>query len=113
MSTSNTDETKEGVSEENENSVSPFTLPRLSLPAVTVSTNQTISTEYTTDDQGTYPKANWQPTGNTNVLDHQGNKNGSNQWDGINSWDGDPNDRTHSYIEYGGTGKQVHDIQTH
>lgn len=107
VSTSNTDETKEGVSEENENSVTPFTLPRLSLPAVTVSTNQTISTEYTTDDQGTYPKANWQPTGNTNVLDHQGNKNGSNQWDGINSWDGDPNDRTHSYIEYGGTGNQA------
>ena len=107
VSTSNTDETKEGVSEENENSVSPFTLPRLSLPAVTVSTNQTISTEYTTDDQGTYPKANWQPTGNTNVLDHQGNKNGSNQGDGINSWDGDPNDRTHSYIEYGGTGNQA------
>ncbi|EGP5190120.1 VWA domain-containing protein [Enterococcus faecium] len=107
VSTSNTDETKEGVSEENENSVSLFTLPRLSLPAVTVSTNQTISTEYTTDDQGTYPKANWQPTGNTNVLDHQGNKNGSNQWDGINSWDGDPNDRTHSYIEYGGTGNQA------
>ncbi|EOX2716561.1 SpaA isopeptide-forming pilin-related protein [Enterococcus faecium] len=107
VSTSNTDETKEGVSEENENSVSPFTLPRLSFPAVTVSTNQTISTEYTTDDQGTYPKANWQPTGNTNVLDHQGNKNGSNQWDGINSWDGDPNDRTHSYIEYGGTGNQA------
>ncbi|EMF0368393.1 VWA domain-containing protein, partial [Enterococcus faecium] len=103
----NTDETKEGVPEENENSVSPFTLPTLSLPAVSVSANQTIPTEYTTDDQGTYPKANWQPTGNTNVLDHQGNKNGSNQWDEINSWDGDPNDRTHSYIEYGGTGNQA------
>lgn len=103
----NTDETKEGVSEENENSVSPFTLPTLSLPAVTVSANQTIPTEYTTNDQGTYPKANWQPTGNTNVLDHQGNKNGSIQWDGINSWDGDPNDRTHSYIEYGGTGNEA------
>ncbi|EPM7558725.1 SpaA isopeptide-forming pilin-related protein [Enterococcus faecium] len=103
----NTDETKEGVSEENESSVNPFTLPTLSLPAVTVSANQTIPTEYTTDDQGTYPKANWQPTGNTNVLDHQGNKNGSNQWDGINSWDGNPNDRTHSYIEYGGTGNQA------
>lgn len=107
VSTPNTDETKEGVPEENENSVSPFTLPTLSLPAMTVSANQTIPTEYTTDDQGTYPKANWQPTGNTNVLDHQGNKNGSNQWDGINSWDGDPNDRTHSYIEYGGTGNQA------
>ncbi|PEH48428.1 SpaA isopeptide-forming pilin-related protein [Enterococcus faecium] len=107
VSTPNTDETKEGISEENENSVNPFTLPTLSLPAVTVSANQTIPTEYTTDNQGTYPKANWQPTGNTNVLDHQGNKNGSNQWDGINSWDGDPNDRTHSYIEYGGTGNQA------
>ena len=107
VSTPNTDETNEGVPEENENSVSPFTLPTLSLPAMTVSANQTIPTEYTTDDQGTYPKANWQPTGNTNVLDHQGNKNGSNQWDGINSWDGDPNDRTHSYIEYGGTGNQA------
>lgn len=107
VSTPNTDETKEGISEENENSVNPFTLPTLSLPAVTVSANQTIPTEYTTDNQGTYPKANWQPTGDTNVLDHQGNKNGSNQWDGINSWDGDPNDRTHSYIEYGGTGNQA------
>lgn len=107
VSIPNTDETKEGVSEENESSVNPFTLPTLSLPAVTVSANQTIPTEYTTDDQGTYPKANWQPTGNTNVLDHQGNKNGSNQWDGINSWDGNPNDRTHSYIEYGGTGNQA------
>ncbi|KAA0692970.1 VWA domain-containing protein [Enterococcus faecium] len=107
VSTPNTDETKEGISEENENSVNPFTLPTLSLPAVTVSANQTIPTEYTTDDQGTYPKANWQPTGDTNVLDHQGNKNESNQWDGINSWDGDPNDRTHSYIEYGGTGNQA------
>ncbi|HGF7667565.1 TPA: VWA domain-containing protein, partial [Enterococcus faecium] len=101
------DEIEEESSKENENSVSPFTLPTLSLPAVSVPSNQTISTEYTTDDQGTYPKANWQPTGNTNVLDHQGNKNGSNQWDGINSWDGDPNDRTHSYIEYGGTGNQA------
>lgn len=107
VSIPNTDETKEGVSEENESSVNPFTLPTLSLPAVTVSANQTIPTEYTTDDQGTYPKANWQPTGNTNVLDHQGNKNGSNQWDGINSWDGNPNDRTHSYIEYRGTGNQA------
>lgn len=100
------DEIEEESSKENENSVSPFTLPTLSLPAVSVPSNQTIPTEYTTDDQGTYPKASWQPTGNTNVLDHQGNKNGTNQWDGINSWNGDPNDRTHSYIEYGGTGNQ-------
>ncbi|MEX1424470.1 SpaH/EbpB family LPXTG-anchored major pilin [Enterococcus sp. GC37] len=101
------DEIEEESSKENENSVSPFTLPTLSLPAVSVPSNQTIPTEYTTDDQGTYPKASWQPTGNTNVLDHQGNKNGTNQWDGINSWNGDPNDRTHSYIEYGGTGNQA------
>lgn len=101
------DEIEEESSKENENSVSPFTLPTLSLPAVSVPSNQTIPTEYITDDQGTYPKASWQPTGNTNVLDHQGNKNGTNQWDGINSWNGDPNDRTHSYIEYGGTGNQA------
>ena len=33
-----------------------------------------IAPQYTTDNSGTYPTANWQPTGNQNVLNHQGIK---------------------------------------
>ena len=64
-------------------------------------------TTYTTDNSGTYPTANWRPTGNQNVLNHQGNKDGGAQWDGQTSWNGDPTNRTNSYIEYGGTGDQA------
>lgn len=66
-----------------------------------------IAPQYTTDNSGTYPTANWQPTGNQNVLNHQGNKDGGAQWDGQTSWNGDPTNRTNSYIEYGGTGDQA------
>ena len=41
------------------------------------------------------------------MLNHQGNKDGSAQWDGQTSWNGDPTNRTNSYIEYGGTGDQA------
>ena len=65
-----------------------------------------IAPQYTTDNSGTYPTANWQPTGNQNVLNHQGIKtvvhNGTKT-----SWNGDPTNRTNSYIEYGGTGDQA------
>ncbi|EHQ2601513.1 endocarditis and biofilm-associated pilus tip protein EbpA [Enterococcus faecalis] len=66
-----------------------------------------IAPQYTTDNSGTYPTANWQPTGNQNVLNHQGNKDGGAQWDGQTSWNGDPTNRKNSYIEYGGTGDQA------
>ena len=66
-----------------------------------------IAPQYTTDNSGTYPTANWRPTGNQNVLNHQGNKDGGAQWDGQTSWNGDPTNRTNSYIEYGGTGDQA------
>ena len=41
------------------------------------------------------------------MLNHQGNKDGSAQWDSKTSWNGDPTNRTNSYIEYGGTGDQA------
>lgn len=58
------DEIEEESSKENENSVSPFTLPTLSLPAVSVPSNQTIPTEYTTDDQALILK----PVGNLQEI---------------------------------------------
>lgn len=62
-----------------------------------------IAPEYTTDaTKGTFPTNSWQPAGQTNVINHQGNKErNSATWDGVTSWNGDPSDTTHSYIQYG------------
>lgn len=62
-----------------------------------------IAPEYTTDaTKGTYPTNSWQPAGQTNVINHQGNKERNfATWDGVTSWNGDPSDTTHSYIQYG------------
>ncbi|HGW6169656.1 TPA: hypothetical protein ACNHS6_002677, partial [Enterococcus faecalis] len=85
----------------------PFEQPQLFSEQLKSKGLDTIEPEYITDEQGTYPKAMWQPTGNQNVLNHQGNKDGGAQWDGQTSWNGDPTNRTNSYIEYGGTGDQA------
>ncbi|HAZ0650698.1 SpaA isopeptide-forming pilin-related protein [Enterococcus faecium] len=62
-----------------------------------------IAPEYTTDaTKGTFPTNSWQPSGQTNVINHQGNKERNfPTWDGVTSWNGDPSDTTHSYIQYG------------
>ena len=62
-----------------------------------------IAPEYTTDaTKGTFPTNSWQPAGQTNVINHQGNKERNfAPWDGVTSWNGDPSDTTHSYIQYG------------
>lgn len=62
-----------------------------------------IAPEYTTDaTKGTYPTNSWQPAGQKNVINHQGNKERNfATWDGVTSWNGDPSDTTHSYIQYG------------
>lgn len=62
-----------------------------------------IAPEYTTDaTKGTFPTNSWQPAGQTNVINHQGNKERNfATWDGVTSWNGDPSDTTHSYIQYG------------
>ncbi|HEN1771299.1 TPA: VWA domain-containing protein [Enterococcus faecium] len=62
-----------------------------------------IAPEYKTDaTKGTYPTNSWQPAGQTNVINHQGNKERNfATWDGVTSWNGDPSDTTHSYIQYG------------
>ncbi|WP_165006940.1 MULTISPECIES: vWA domain-containing protein [unclassified Enterococcus] len=86
---------------------SPFALPFMSAISTEKRTNQLIPTAYTTDEHGTYPTASWKPANNTDVINHQGNKNGTNQWDGITTWNGDPANQTNSYIEYGGTGNQA------
>lgn len=72
-----------------------------SLSATTSYSN--VSPEYTTDaTKGTYPTNSWQPAGQTNVINHQGNKERNfATWDGVTSWNGDPSDTTHSYIQYG------------
>ncbi len=107
-SSNSSTKTTETQSTENQSSaVKPFNLPRLSATEPLLRTNQTIHTRYTTNAQGTFPTNSWQPTGNSDVLNHQGNKNASAQWDGLKDWNGDPKDKTHSYIEYGGTGVQA------
>lgn len=62
-----------------------------------------IAPEYTTDaTKGTFPTNSWQPAGQTNVINHQGNKERNfATWDGVTSWNGEPSDTTHSYIQYG------------
>lgn len=75
--------------------------------AAQLTTGSTITPQYTTDATGTYPTNSWIPTGNQTVINHQGNVNASNQWDGNKSWDGNPSNRTSSYIEYGGSGKDA------
>ncbi|HPI99977.1 MAG TPA: vWA domain-containing protein [Enterococcus sp.] len=66
-----------------------------------------INPEYTTDENGTYPKHYWNPTNNQTVRNHQGKKFGASGWDGNNSWNGNSNNVTNSYIEYGGTGQDA------
>lgn len=65
--------------------------------------SRNIAPEYTTDaTKGTFPTNSWQPAGQTNVINHQGNKERNfATWDGVTSWNGDPSDTTHSYIQYG------------
>ena len=65
--------------------------------------NSNIAPEYTKDaTKGTFPTNSWQPAGQTNVINHQGNKERNfATWDGVTSWNGDPSDTTHSYIQYG------------
>lgn len=62
-----------------------------------------IAPEYTKDaTKGTFPTNSWQPAGQTNVINHQGNKERNfATWDGVTSWNGDPSDTIHSYIQYG------------
>ncbi|MDQ8433600.1 SpaA isopeptide-forming pilin-related protein [Enterococcus faecium] len=62
-----------------------------------------IAPEYMTDaTKGTFPTNSWQPAGQTNVINHQGNKERNfATWDGVTSRNGDPSDTTHSYIQYG------------
>jgi len=54
---------------------------------------------YTTDSNGTYPTASWQPTGQTTVINHQGGF--GIQVDGNKSWSGDPSDTKNSYLKFG------------
>lgn len=58
-----------------------------------------IEPVYTTDDTGTYPAASWKPTGQENVINHQGGT--VSGWDNNTNWSGDPSDTTNSYIKHG------------
>ncbi|MBO0460511.1 VWA domain-containing protein [Enterococcus sp. DIV1298c] len=80
----------------------PFDQPQLFDGESNRKSLSTIEPEYTTDEQGTYPKAMWQPKNSENVRNHQGNRQGQAQWDGLTKWDGNPTNLTNSYIEYGG-----------
>lgn len=58
-----------------------------------------IEPRYTTDETGTYPAASWKPTGQENVINHQGGT--VSGWDNNTSWSGEPSDTTNSYIKHG------------
>lgn len=100
-----TDEEVEG--DEEGAGYSPFIGPRLFSSRAATQMHNPIVPQYTTDETGMYPTASWQPANQKNVINHQGNKNGSSQWDGVTSWDGNPENKANSYIEYGGTGDQA------
>lgn len=53
------------------------------------------------NDAGTYPEFSWKPTGQSNVINHQGGNSGQTGWDGVNSWDVANDDHTQTYIKYG------------
>ena len=54
-----------------------------------------------TDRTGTYPEPSWQPTGQTNVINHQGGQEGQTGWDNNTGWDVTQDNHTNSYIHYG------------
>lgn len=54
---------------------------------------------YTNDEKGIYPTQSWQPTGQTNVINHQGGYGSKN--DGNTSWNGDSSNVTNSYLKFG------------
>lgn len=58
-----------------------------------------IKPVYTTDDTGTYPTASWKPTGQENVINHQGGT--VSGCDNNTNWSGDPSDTTNSYLKHG------------
>lgn len=56
---------------------------------------------YTTDTSGTYPTNSWTPTGQSNVINHQGGYERESGWDGLTQWSVTPDNYTNSYIKYG------------
>lgn len=109
------EETKEETNEtgtatsasEEETLIEPFKQERLYQKTTVSQAFASIEPDYTTDQSGTYPAANWKTDENSNVLNHQGNKDEGETWDGITTWNGDPANLTHSYIEYGGVGDEA------
>lgn len=58
--------------------------------------------EYTTSaSDGVFPKYPWTPTGQSNVMNHQGGYEEENGWDGNTGWNVLQDDYTKSYIKYG------------
>lgn len=57
---------------------------------------------YTTSpSEGIYHTHNWTPTGQSNVINHQGGYERENGWDGLASWNLAQDDYTKSDIKYG------------
>lgn len=57
--------------------------------------------DYKTDATGKYPEFSWQPTGQTNVINHQGGRAGQTGWDNEANWNVGWDDFSKSYIKYG------------
>lgn len=53
------------------------------------------------EDAGKYPEFSWKPTGQTNVINHQGGLAGQTGWDNEADWNVGWDDFSKSYIKYG------------
>ncbi|WP_430617798.1 hypothetical protein IGI86_001173 [Enterococcus sp. AZ188] len=94
-------------SSEDETLIEPFKQERLYQKTTVSQAFASIEPDYTTDQSGTYPSANWTIDEKSNVLNHQGNKDAGETWDGVATWNGDPENLINSYIEYGGVGDEA------
>lgn len=57
--------------------------------------------QYEEDAAGKYPEFSWKPTGQTNVINHQGGRAGQTGWDNEADWNVGLDDFSKSYIKYG------------
>lgn len=100
------------VTTSSENFVGPKTKEQLKAESPDVATTAGMNSmyansyenkvpEYKTDATGKYPEFSWQPTGQTNVINHQGGRAGQTGWDNEANWNVGWDDFSKSYIKYG------------
>lgn len=100
------------ITTSSENFVGPKTKEQLKAESPSVATTAGMNSmyansyenkvpDYKTDATGKYPEFSWQPTGQTNVINHQGGRAGQTGWDNEANWNVGWDDFSKSYIKYG------------